>query len=189
MTSTRVSGRPRAALYLRVSTFDQHVDNQAHELQAFAAARGWVVAGEFSDRGVSGSKDRRPALDRLTADPDHAGFARGVASHVFLCRFDLVKDTPRGLEDAAAGGGKQPCACPCGGTRASPAAPRWRPRCFGTTVATASRNRCCTTPGWRPCDNPRFAEILRRAQARRDEALAVFGAEGGERLLGLHPAA
>jgi tetratricopeptide (TPR) repeat protein len=33
-------------------------------------------------------------------------------------------------------------------------------------------------------DTPRFAEILRRAQARRDEALAVFRAEGGERLLG-----
>ena len=30
-------------------------------------------------------------------------------------------------------------------------------------------------------DNPRFTEILRRAQARRDEALAVFRAEGGER--------
>ena len=33
-------------------------------------------------------------------------------------------------------------------------------------------------------DNPRFAEIVRNAQARRDEALAVFRAEGGERLLG-----
>ena len=38
-------------------------------------------------------------------------------------------------------------------------------------------------------DNPRFAEILQRAQARRDEALAVFRAEGGEGLLGLRSAA
>ena len=38
-------------------------------------------------------------------------------------------------------------------------------------------------------DNPRFTEIVRRAQARRDEALAVFRAEGGERLLGLRSAA
>ena len=38
-------------------------------------------------------------------------------------------------------------------------------------------------------DNPRFAEILQCAQARRDEALAVFRAEGGERLLGLRSAA
>ena len=38
-------------------------------------------------------------------------------------------------------------------------------------------------------DNPRFAEILQRAQARRDEALAVFRDEGGEGLLGLRSAA
>jgi hypothetical protein len=38
-------------------------------------------------------------------------------------------------------------------------------------------------------DNPRFTEILRRAQAGRDEALAVFRAEGGEALLGLGSAA
>jgi hypothetical protein len=36
---------------------------------------------------------------------------------------------------------------------------------------------------------PRFAEILQRAQARRDEALAVFRAEGGEALLGPRSAA
>jgi tetratricopeptide (TPR) repeat protein len=38
-------------------------------------------------------------------------------------------------------------------------------------------------------DDPRFTEILRRAQARRDEALAVFRAEGGETLLGSRAAA
>jgi len=35
----------------------------------------------------------------------------------------------------------------------------------------------------------RFQEVLQRTRARRDEALAVFRAEGGERLLGLRPAA
>ena len=38
-------------------------------------------------------------------------------------------------------------------------------------------------------DDPRFAGIVRRAQARRDEALAVFRAEGGETLLGSRAAA
>jgi hypothetical protein len=38
-------------------------------------------------------------------------------------------------------------------------------------------------------EDPRFTELLRRAQARRDEALAVFRAEGGEALLGLRSAA
>jgi serine/threonine protein kinase/tetratricopeptide (TPR) repeat protein len=38
-------------------------------------------------------------------------------------------------------------------------------------------------------DDPRFVDVLRRAQARRDEALAVFRLEGGERLLGLRAVA
>jgi tetratricopeptide (TPR) repeat protein len=38
-------------------------------------------------------------------------------------------------------------------------------------------------------DDPRLVEILQRARSRRDEALAVFRAEGGERLLGLRSAA
>ena len=37
--------------------------------------------------------------------------------------------------------------------------------------------------------NPRFTDILQRAQAGRDEALAVFRAEGGEALLGPRSAA
>ena len=58
----------RAALYCRVSSDSQTVDNQLHELRTFIEARHWTLAGEFQDEGVSGSKDRRPALDRLMAD-------------------------------------------------------------------------------------------------------------------------
>jgi DNA invertase Pin-like site-specific DNA recombinase len=54
----------RAALYARVSTFDQNPENQLTELRQYAAARGWTVS-EFIDRGISGAKDRRPALDAL----------------------------------------------------------------------------------------------------------------------------
>src|SRR4051794_13352672 len=68
MTPLDASPQLRAALYFRVSTLDQHVDNQAHELRALAATRGWRVLGEYTDEGVSGSKDRRPALDRLMLD-------------------------------------------------------------------------------------------------------------------------
>jgi DNA invertase Pin-like site-specific DNA recombinase len=56
----------RAALYARVSTVDQEPENQLAELRAYCDARGWA-ATEFVDRGVSGSKDRRPALDYLIA--------------------------------------------------------------------------------------------------------------------------
>ncbi len=57
----------RAAIYARVSTADQSCENQLLELHRYVAARGWTPA-EYVDQGVSGSKDRRPALDRLIAD-------------------------------------------------------------------------------------------------------------------------
>jgi DNA invertase Pin-like site-specific DNA recombinase len=57
----------RAAIYARVSTFDQEPENQLQELRRYVEARGWT-AGEYVDRGVSGAKDRRPALDQLVAD-------------------------------------------------------------------------------------------------------------------------
>ena len=41
---------------------------QTRELRQFAKARGWTVAGEYIDAGVSGAKDSRPELNRLMAD-------------------------------------------------------------------------------------------------------------------------
>ena len=60
----------RAAIYARVSTTNhgQDVTLQTRELQQFAAARGWEIAGEYVDAGVSGTKDSRPELNRLIAD-------------------------------------------------------------------------------------------------------------------------
>jgi DNA invertase Pin-like site-specific DNA recombinase len=55
----------RAALYVRVSTTGQTVENQERELRAVAERHGWEVVGVFSDRGVSGTKERRPGLDRM----------------------------------------------------------------------------------------------------------------------------
>jgi DNA invertase Pin-like site-specific DNA recombinase len=57
----------RAATYLRVSTNDQHVANQRAELEEYCAKRGWSVK-EYSDVGVSGARDSRPALDALLRD-------------------------------------------------------------------------------------------------------------------------
>jgi DNA invertase Pin-like site-specific DNA recombinase len=64
-----MSDRPAklAAVYARVSTFDQEPENQLAELRRYAQARSWAIE-EYVDRGVSGAKDRRPALDRLVAD-------------------------------------------------------------------------------------------------------------------------
>ena len=67
----------KAALYARVSTFDQEPENQLAELRRYVHARSWPAAAEYVDQGVSGSKDRRPALDRLVRDATR-------------CRFDVL---------------------------------------------------------------------------------------------------
>src|SRR5207245_2583279 len=54
----------RAALYGRVSTGGQSTDSQLHALRRYAEARGWGIQ-EFVDHGVSGARERRPALDQL----------------------------------------------------------------------------------------------------------------------------
>jgi DNA invertase Pin-like site-specific DNA recombinase len=41
---------------------------QLRELREHVSRRGWALAGEYVDLGISGAKDRRPELDRLMAD-------------------------------------------------------------------------------------------------------------------------
>jgi DNA invertase Pin-like site-specific DNA recombinase len=57
----------RAAIYARVSTIDQEPENQLRELRHYVEARGWTAV-EYVDRGVSGAKGRRPALDHLLGE-------------------------------------------------------------------------------------------------------------------------
>ncbi len=57
----------RVALYARVPRSGQTVEPQLHALRSYTTARGWEAV-EYVDGGVSGAKDRRPALDRLLAD-------------------------------------------------------------------------------------------------------------------------
>jgi DNA invertase Pin-like site-specific DNA recombinase len=48
----------KAAIYARVSTPDQCVENQLYELRELAARRGFEVVQEYTDRSISGSKSR-----------------------------------------------------------------------------------------------------------------------------------
>jgi DNA invertase Pin-like site-specific DNA recombinase len=57
----------RAVLYARVSTGDQNLDTQLLDLREFAKQRGFELVGEYTDV-ISGSKAKRPGLDRLMAD-------------------------------------------------------------------------------------------------------------------------
>jgi DNA invertase Pin-like site-specific DNA recombinase len=60
----------RAALYVRVSTDRQSVENQIRELTAIAERRGWQIVEVYQDTGISGAKarDERPALDAMFKD-------------------------------------------------------------------------------------------------------------------------
>jgi DNA invertase Pin-like site-specific DNA recombinase len=54
----------KAAIYIRVSTTEQEIGLQENELREFAERRGWEYQ-IFTDRGQSGAKDSRPALNQL----------------------------------------------------------------------------------------------------------------------------
>src|SRR5262245_3712692 len=60
----------RAALYVRVSTDHQSVENQIRELTDVAKRRGWTVVEVYRDAGISGAKgrDQRPGLDGMLKD-------------------------------------------------------------------------------------------------------------------------
>jgi DNA invertase Pin-like site-specific DNA recombinase len=57
----------RVAIYARVSTSNQTVENQFFELREIARRQGWQIVAELSDSGISGAKgrDQRPAFDEL----------------------------------------------------------------------------------------------------------------------------
>ena len=63
----------RAAIYARVSTFEQEPENQLAELKRYVETRSWA-AREYVDKGMSGAKDKRPALDQLVRDAKRRQF-------------------------------------------------------------------------------------------------------------------
>jgi DNA invertase Pin-like site-specific DNA recombinase len=75
----------KAALYLRVSTDDQHAENQLPELQQYATGRGWRIFKQYVDQGESGAKASRPALDCLMDDARRTRF--GVVVCWSISRF------------------------------------------------------------------------------------------------------
>ena len=63
----------RAALYMRVSTVDQHPESQVYDLRQMAAQRGHEIVQEYTDR-ISGVKARRPGLDEMMRDARRGRF-------------------------------------------------------------------------------------------------------------------
>lgn len=64
----------RAALYLRVSTLDQHPESQLHDLLQLAQQRGWEIVGRYVDHGISGTRVKRPGLDLMMAEARRGKF-------------------------------------------------------------------------------------------------------------------
>jgi DNA invertase Pin-like site-specific DNA recombinase len=66
----------KAAIYARVSTSNhgQDVGMQTRELREYCERRGFEIAGEYLDEGISGAKDSRPELNRLMSDAHRRKF-------------------------------------------------------------------------------------------------------------------
>jgi DNA invertase Pin-like site-specific DNA recombinase len=63
----------RAALYMRVSTLDQHPETQLLDLRQMASQRGYEIIQEYTDK-ISGTKAKRPGLDQMMADARRGRF-------------------------------------------------------------------------------------------------------------------
>ncbi len=65
----------KAAIYARVSTTNgQDPTMQTRELKEYCERRGWKIAGEYVDTGISGAREKRPQLDRMMADAHRRRF-------------------------------------------------------------------------------------------------------------------
>jgi predicted site-specific integrase-resolvase len=99
----------RAAIYVRVSTDKQTIENQLRELRQIAQRRGWEVVHEYRDAVVSGTKSRetRPGLDEMLKDAQRRRFDIVMATHprgqLYPCamghtaRLGFYRSTPKPL--------------------------------------------------------------------------------------------
>jgi DNA invertase Pin-like site-specific DNA recombinase len=87
----------RAAIYARVSTLNHGQDPQLQlrEVREYCDRRGWSIAGEYVDAGISGSKEKRPELDKLLADARRRRF-----DAVVVYRYDRFARSLRHLVNA-----------------------------------------------------------------------------------------
>ncbi len=94
-TSKSTTHSPRVAIYARVSTLDQSTDSQLLDLRRYVTDRSWQSYKEYCDKGISGTKDSRPALDQLMADAKKRKF-----DTVLVWRFDRFARSTRHLINA-----------------------------------------------------------------------------------------
>ena len=161
----------RVAIYARVSTDGQTVENQLRELRAVAKRQGWKIAKTFSDNGVSGAKgrDKRRGFDDLCTGIARRDFDMVAAwsvdrlgrslQHLVTFLGELqAKDVDlylhqQGLDTSTPAGrlsGCRPRPPGCSRTSArSPAGRRTEPLPISQRASPAARCRSCpsTNPG------------------------------------------
>jgi DNA invertase Pin-like site-specific DNA recombinase len=85
----------RVALYSRVSTHEQTTAGQVDELRDYCKRRGFEIVAEYTDEGISGSKESRPGLNELLADAKRRKF-----DAVLVYRYDRFARSLRQLVNA-----------------------------------------------------------------------------------------
>jgi DNA invertase Pin-like site-specific DNA recombinase len=97
--SKQSSDKPvvRAALYARISTLNhgQDPEVQLRELRDYCQRRGFTITNEYVDKGISGSREKRPALDKLLADCQ-----KRLVDAVVVYRYDRFARSLRQLVNA-----------------------------------------------------------------------------------------
>jgi DNA invertase Pin-like site-specific DNA recombinase len=85
----------RVAIYSRVSTQEQTTAGQLDELRSYCERRKWSIVAEFTDEGISGSKESRPGLNQLLIDARRRKF-----DTVLVYRYDRFARSLRQLVNA-----------------------------------------------------------------------------------------
>ena len=85
----------KVAMYTRVSTDEQSTKAQENELTVYARNRGWTISQVYTDHGVSGVVEKRPALDQLLRD-----CRKGKFNVVLVWKFDRFARSLRQLVTA-----------------------------------------------------------------------------------------
>ncbi len=85
----------KVAIYTRVSTKDQSPEMQLRDLRKYSVQRGFEVYQEYVDIGISGTKNRRPALDEMME-----GARKREFDTVLVWRFDRFARSTHHLVNA-----------------------------------------------------------------------------------------
>jgi DNA invertase Pin-like site-specific DNA recombinase len=86
----------RVAVYARVSTNSgQNPEMQLQEVRQYCTRREMTIVREYVDKGISGAKERRPALDQLLMDCQ-----RRAVDCVVVYRYDRFARSLRQLVNA-----------------------------------------------------------------------------------------